>query len=51
MGAQSDWEPKTIDWVNAHTGRSAAAPNKDARRYRALVAGVGHARRSSASTA
>jgi protein-disulfide isomerase len=28
MGAQSDWEPKTIDWVNAHSAELQGA-NKD----------------------
>jgi protein-disulfide isomerase len=39
MGAQGDWEPKTIDWVNAHQS-DLQGPNKDAG-VRALVAGVG----------
>ncbi len=39
MGTQSDWEPKSIDWVNAHT-TDLNGPNKDAA-VRALVAGGG----------
>jgi protein-disulfide isomerase len=39
MGTQSDWEPRAIDWVNAHTS-DLNGPNKDAA-IRALVAGAG----------
>lgn len=39
MGAQSDWEPKAIDWVNAHTTDLNGA-NKDAA-IRAMLAGAG----------
>jgi protein-disulfide isomerase len=39
MGAQSDWEPKTIDWVNAHT-TDLNGPNKD-KAVQAMLAGVG----------
>ena len=39
MGAQSDWEPKTIDWVSAHQADLQGA-DKDAA-VQALVAGVG----------
>ncbi len=39
MGAQSDWEPKTIAWVNAHTD-DLNGPNKD-KAVHAMLAGVG----------
>jgi len=39
MGAQSDWEPKTIEWVNAHTD-DLNGPKKDGA-IRAMVTGVG----------
>jgi protein-disulfide isomerase len=39
MGTQSDWEPKTVDWVNAHSA-DLNGPNKD-NAIHALLTGVG----------
>ena len=39
MGTQSDWEPKTIDWVNAHSA-DLNGPNKD-EAVHAMLTGVG----------
>jgi len=39
MGAQSDWEPKTIDWVDAHNA-DLNGPNKD-KAIHAMLTGVG----------
>ncbi len=39
MAAQSDWEPKTIEWVNAHTA-DLNGPNRD-KAIHAMLAGVG----------